>query len=601
MRKILKSFMLFVAAGAFVLALSSCKKLTISVESTMSMGQEYTLVSNIEATWTSSDPSVVEINGNKAIAKSAGTVIITAKAGKKEEQVRVTVKADPINQYAPKWELNSKYQWNGNGMKYVILVSPVNEYDPFNGGFTATGNGKAIKQYHQRLVEQAYNIDIDYKEWASLAPWGPDRVKYVNENYLSKEIFTKQEAYVVQLACSWLPTIVKNGAVASLFNVETASGLFSEVNGTAEGDEYYIQNETHNQISTVNNNVYGYALGEAHADHMIYYNIDLVKELGLTDPAELWFQGKWTLSNFEEWVKTGQTNMSNTEKGKFVLDMGYPEFTVGLVASTGAKMTNSNPAQILFNKANVTRIIEKLQSWDDLGYYNAHGVADVTTNFIAGETVLHSGSVWFLRNAERFDPGKIDFKIGAVPYPADDGQGGVPLTTVNEAEALVTVNGEKLKDDNGSYIYGIDLSASTFRVPFTDGSCYSVLSIENGKNGINSAIAFHILHDLMGGEGKDPAADVTITPEQAYKTHLESKLDYPIHAAAILSAQNNTYFEMIEIVSMTVGGGSHFSGNALWMIIPNMIRDSNINPRTALNEVIGEYKAALKQMGFQVA
>ena len=58
---------------------------------------------------------------------------------------------------------------------------------------------------------------------------------------------------------------------------------------------------------------------------------------------------------------------------------------------------------------------------------------------------------------------------------------------------------------------------------------------------------------------------------------------------------------MIEIVSMTVGGGSHFSGNALWMIIPNMIRDSNINPRTALNEVIGEYKAALKQMGFQVA
>ena len=293
--------------------------------------------------------------------------------------------------------------------------------------------------------------------------------------------------------------------------------------------------------------------------------------------------------------------MSSTAKGKYVLDMGYPEFTVGLVASTGAKMTNANPAQILFNKANVTRIIEKLQQWDDLGYYNAHGVADVTTNFLAGETVLHSGSVWFLRNADRFDPGQITFKIGAVPYPADDGQGGTPLTTVNESEALVTVNGEKLKDENGSYIYGIDLSSSTFRVPFTDGSCYSVLAIENGKNGINSSIIFHILHDLMGSENEDPAADTTLTPEEAYKVHLESKLDYPIHAAAILSVQNNTYFEMIEIVSMTVGGGSHFSGNALWMIIPNMIRDSNINPRTALNEVIGEYKAALKQMGFQVA
>lgn len=601
MRKILKSFMLLVAASAFVLALSSCKKLTISVETSMQVGQEYTLVASIDATWTSSNPDVIEINGNKAIAKAEGSAVITAKAGKKEAQVRVTVKNDAINEYAPKWELNSKYQWTGNGMKYVILVSPVSEYDPFDAGFTATGNKKAIKQLHQRLVEQAYEIDIDYKEWANLAKWGPDRVKYVNENYLSKEIFTKDEAYVVQLACSWIPTIVKNGSIAPLYNVETMTGLFAEVNGVEDGDEYYIQNETHNQISTVNNNVYGYALGEAHADHMIYYNIDLVKELGLTDPAELWFQGKWTLSNFEEWVKTGQTNMSSTAKGKYVLDMGYPEFTVGLVASTGAKMTNANPAQILFNKANVTRIIEKLQQWDDLGYYNAHGVADVTTNFLAGETVLHSGSVWFLRNADRFDPGQITFKIGAVPYPADDGQGGTPLTTVNESEALVTVNGEKLKDENGSYIYGIDLSSSTFRVPFTDGSCYSVLAIENGKNGINSSIIFHILHDLMGSENEDPAADTTLTPEEAYKVHLESKLDYPIHAAAILSVQNNTYFEMIEIVSMTVGGGSHFSGNALWMIIPNMIRDSNINPRTALNEVIGEYKAALKQMGFQVA
>lgn len=601
MRKILKSFMLLVAASAFVLALSSCKKLTISVETSMQVGQEYTLVASIDATWTSSNPDVIEINGNKAIAKAEGSAVITAKAGKKEAQVRVTVKNDEINEYAPKWELNSKYQWTGNGMKYVILVSPVSEYDPFDAGFTATGNKKAIKQLHQRLVEQAYEIDIDYKEWANLAKWGPDRVKYVNENYLSKEIFTKDEAYVVQLACSWIPTIVKNGSIAPLYNVETMTGLFAEVNGVEDGDEYYIQNETHNQISTVNNNVYGYALGEAHADHMIYYNIDLVKELGLTDPAELWFQGKWTLSNFEEWVKTGQTNMSSTAKGKYVLDMGYPEFTVGLVASTGAKMTNANPAQILFNKANVTRIIEKLQQWDDLGYYNAHGVADVTTNFLAGETVLHSGSVWFLRNADRFDPGQITFKIGAVPYPADDGQGGTPLTTVNESEALVTVNGEKLKDENGSYIYGIDLSSSTFRVPFTDGSCYSVLAIENGKNGINSSIIFHILHDLMGSENEDPSADTTLTPEEAYKVHLESKLDYPIHAAAILSVQNNTYFEMIEIVSMTVGGGSHFSGNALWMIIPNMIRDSNINPRTALNEVIGEYKAALKQMGFQVA
>ena len=98
--------------------------------------------------------------------------------------------------------------WNGQGMKYRILVSPVSEYDPFEAGFTATGNGKIIKQNHMRLVEQAYNIDIEYFEWSTLAKWGPERVSYINENYLSKEIFTKNEAYVVQIACSWIPTLV---------------------------------------------------------------------------------------------------------------------------------------------------------------------------------------------------------------------------------------------------------------------------------------------------------------------------------------------------------------------------------------------------------
>ena len=603
MRKILKSFMLLVAAVAFVFALASCgKKLTVSVESNMQVGSVYTISANIDATFESKNPDVVKVEGDKAHALKAGTALIVATAGKKTAQVRVTVKdsGPDMTQYQPKWDLNSKYNWDGKGMKYTILVSPISEYDPFDAGYTATGNQKQIKQQHQRLVEQAYNIDIDYFEWATYAKWGPDRVAYINENYLSKEIFTMNNAYVVQIACSWIPTLVKNGSLASLFNTETDTGLFAESNGVNEGDEYYIQDEAYNQITNVNGNIYGYALGESHVDHMIYYNIDLVKEMGMEDPASLWFKGQWTLSNFEQWVKTGQTNISKTAKGKFVLDMGYPEFTIGLVASTGAKMTNSNPAQILFNKTNVTNIIEKLQQWDDLGYYNAHGVADVTTNFLNGETVLHSGSVWFLRNKDRFNPEVINFKVGAVPYPTADGNGGVPLTTVNEEEALVDVNGEKLVDENGSYISGLDLSSSTFRVPFTDGSCYSILQIENGKNGINSSIAFHIMHDLMGGEGKDPSAEITLTPEEAYRNSLESKLDYPIHAAAIISAQDNTYFEMIEIVSMTVGNGSHFGEDALWVLIPGIIRDSSINARTALNEVLNKYKDALRQMGYQV-
>lgn len=605
MRKVLKTFLLFFVAGIFVVALSSCKKLTITVETSMKVGQTYTLAASTDATWTSSNPDVVSISGNKATAHKAGSVVITATAGKKSQTVTVTVTegsdgpGDPTK-YQPKWDLNSKMNWDGKGMVYRILVSPLSEYDPFEAGFTATGNGKIIKQNHMRLVEQAYNIDIQYFEWATLAKWGPERVSYINENYLSKEIFTKDEAYVVQIACSWIPTLVKNGSLASLYNMSSDTGFFTQVNGTEEGDDHYIQNSTYNQITSVNNAVYGYTLGAAHADQMIYYNIDLVKEMGMTDPVELWFKGEWTLSNFDKWIQEGQTNIKNTAKGKFVLDIGYPEFTVGLVASTGNKLTNSSPANILFTRPGVTNVIDKIQSWYKLGYYNNHGVADVTTNFLNGETVLHSGSIWFLRNKDRFNPEVITFKIGAVPYPTADGQGGTPILTTDAAEALETVNGEPLTDADGNYISGVDMSGSTFQVPFTDGSCYSILNVQNGKNGITSEIAFHILHDLMAAEGPDPSADVQLTPEEAYKNHLESKLDYPIHAAAILSTENNMYYEMIEIVSMTVGNGSHFGENALWKLIPGIIT-KDVTARTELNAVLDIYKAALRQMGYAVA
>lgn len=153
MRKVLKSFMLLFVAGLFVVALSSCGKLTITVETTMKVGQTYTLAASKDATWESSNSEILKIEGNTATPLKAGTVVVTAKAGKKTATATVTVIAgggpdeiDPTK-YQPKWDLNAKMNWNGQGMKYRILVSPVSEYDPFDAGFTATGNKKLLNNY----------------------------------------------------------------------------------------------------------------------------------------------------------------------------------------------------------------------------------------------------------------------------------------------------------------------------------------------------------------------------------------------------------------------------------------------------------------------
>ena len=57
-----------------------------------------------------------------------------------------------------KWELN-RFGFDGGGMKYVIKVLPVSEFDPFSADYS--GSKKALKQSHQRDVEEAYNIKIE--------------------------------------------------------------------------------------------------------------------------------------------------------------------------------------------------------------------------------------------------------------------------------------------------------------------------------------------------------------------------------------------------------------------------------------------------------
>ena len=85
----------------------------------------------------------------------------------------------------------------------------------------------------------------------------------------------------------------------------------------------------------------------------------------------------------------------------------------------------------------------------------------------------------------RFNPTKMTFVIGVVPYPTADGEGGIPVTTTYKDEAISIGNDEYLTNANGEYIKTVDMSESSFKIPFTGTGCYAVLNVENGKNNIS--------------------------------------------------------------------------------------------------------------------
>lgn len=493
---------------------------------------------------------------------------------------------------APKGEINT-INFNGKGMKIGIKVLPASSYDPFNAGYT--GEHKELKQAYQRMVEKAYNVLINYSEWGDSAAWGPERVKYIKDSY-SDGSFKQDDVYVVDIASQWISTLVAQKTLAPLFDMSNDTGYFA--------DAEYEQDSTKNAAFSVNKKVYGYSLGTARADYFLYYNATKVNQLGLEDPAELWLSGEWNWSKFESWTQTGQTNLTTGQ----VIDAGAAEFLIGAVASSGNQMVDSLSGTVMMVKSSVTTVFDKMQTLYSGGYWNkGHGTNDVTGDFLQGKTIMATGDLWFLKEATRFDPQQITFEIGVVPYPVSDSDGITAYTepyTYSDSEGneievnepLKTRDGEVLKNSTGDEVYGVNLESSSFQLPYTGSSCYAILNFENGNNGINSEIVFNIVNDLFGKEPDDPNQQI-LSDDNAYRSYLEGKLDNAIDIEVIMSTQNSSYFELIEILSMTVGNGSHFGPDAFWPLASSIL-STNVNAATKLREVETKYKNALKQIGY---
>jgi hypothetical protein len=65
-----------------------------------------------------------------------------------------------------------------------------------------------------------------------------------------------------------------------------------------------------------------------------------------------------------------------------------------------------------------------------------------------------------------------------------------------------------------------------------------------------------------------------------------------------MSVYENTYFELFETVSMTVGGGSQFGTDAFWPLCGSICKDAAKDPYTELNAVYAKYRQAMVDMGY---
>ena len=441
------------------------------------------------------------------------------------------------------WDFN-QVGFDGKGMNINIAVGLTTEYDPFDANFS--GTRKTDRQAHQRALEAAYNVKLNYKQYGDEAAWGPNRVNAIIEGHIQNN----RLADIYLLASAWVPTIAKTGAIVPLQEYFL--------------DYDYEQARPYRQASTYRSQVYGFSPGDPRPDMFMYFNVDLLEAAGLPNPAQLWLDGQWDWSTFMALL--AQAKNSPALAGKYPFGGDSAEVVMGMVTSHGYNFINPVNYQLLLASPNVYGIVEKVQSIKSLGYWEPAPEQTVSSDFKSGNTLFHSGDLWFLGSSMRFS-NDITFEIGAVPYPTRDGDAQDKLF-------------HKLP------ILGLDTMG--------------IANITSGQNGLNSEILFNILYDLY--MGMRPANE-GMTNDEVYRTYLEGKFDSELYVDAIMSVQEPTkqYFELVHVVSMSIGNGSHWT-NSTTGFYPLMNRivynPATQNARVALEAVAQAYRDELVNLGY---
>ena len=86
---------------------------------------------------------------------------------------------------------------------------------------------------------------ISYVNWDDSASWGPSRINYIKDNQPSGW-FANNDYYVVNIASSWIPTLVSAGCLAELARIDqqgrVTEGIFTEIGyvETSKGSKEYV-------------------------------------------------------------------------------------------------------------------------------------------------------------------------------------------------------------------------------------------------------------------------------------------------------------------------------------------------------------------------
>lgn len=460
------------------------------------------------------------------------TIVVFALAlvacGKETKTTTTTEAETTTTEGTTTTETNIVYP-NLNGATIRILHGAPNEVDPFHESYS--GQFQAEKQAIQRQVEQRYNCKVKYQMYPDGAGWGPDRVNAIIQGVLSGDPIGE----IYAISSMWMGELADADAIASI------KRPLKEY-----ADENY--DDTMKDFGSYKSDTYGFETGFVLNDSSgIYFNLDLVEELGLENPATKWLDGEWTWTEFEAFIDSAQVALNAKGEGYYAMG-GVPSvWAQHMIPANGGYLVNPDTKKVAFDQSAGLQTFNKLTELYNKGVWEPAAEFDAgSANWKTGKVILHPGALWFLNADNRW--GLLDFDLGFVPYPLGNG---------------------KTTDD---YKAGMDSM-----------QLYAVSGGYDNENGLNTENIFRVWNDLQYWQSYEEVKD-------NFEATLESRYDDVDSIDAHLDILDKLYVEQI----FNLGISGHNNDHGWYTIANKAIREGDAN--TYLSAIKPVYQEKLDDL-----
>jgi len=401
----------------------------------------------------------------------------------------------------------------------TIMHGAVHEIDPFHE--TYSGTEQLEKQELQRLIETQLNVVINYEQYPPSAAWGPSRINAIIQASVSGDALSD----IYWITSDWIQQLADADAIIDV------SPYLGE-HGTNISDSYL-------EVGSYKGAKYGFEAGNVQISHGLYYNADLIENLGVDNPTELYLDGDWNWTTFETWATEVQTQLSSQGDDMYALGGMLSYYARNMIPLNGGSLINAQTARVSFAQKPALDTYDYLTNLYNKGLFELSPQYDAgSPEWQAGKIAMYPGSLWFVTATNRW--GSLPFELGFVPYPVAD-------------------------DFSGEYVSPV--------------SGVALMSVASGMSAEREELVFQVWNSLQLWKTDEELND-------AFELTLLTKFDDEIYIEAYLEIYDKTYLDLINAIGISAYGENGWTRN-----INGAIKDGT--SRTVVDQIKPIYETAL--------